>query len=144
MVFGLPRTLPRVRKVQSPPTMRMFMILGTLGSLSALALALNACENSPANVEADAAAPDEAAAADGADADCSYPPANNDAQCPSTYSYSNGGKPCSPVGLSCSYPGRGDGTAGHPCRSTAMLWCRADGGSDAGADAGSGTWRFAQ
>ena len=66
---------------------------------------------------------------------CSYPPANNDPLCPSTYSYSSYMKPCSPVGLTCAYPGMGDGLA-NGCFATAMMWCVGD--------AGTGTWTVAQ
>ena len=65
---------------------------------------------------------------------CSYPPANNDPQCPSAYSYSYYQQPCSPVGLSCAYPGAGDEVNG--CFATAMMWCYGD--------AGTGTWTVAQ
>lgn len=66
---------------------------------------------------------------------CSYPPANNDPQCPASYSYTSYQQPCSPVGLTCAYPGQGDGLA-NGCFATAMMWCKGDGGT--------GTWTVAQ
>jgi hypothetical protein len=66
---------------------------------------------------------------------CAYPAANNDPQCPASYSYSSYQQPCSPVGLTCAYPGQGDGLA-NGCYATAMMWCKGDGGT--------GTWTVAQ
>jgi len=66
---------------------------------------------------------------------CSYPPANNDSNCPSTYSVGNYQKPCAPVGLACAYPGQGDFQP-NGCNATAMMWCKGD--------AGMGTWVVAQ
>ena len=78
---------------------------------------------------------------------CGYEVANNDPRCPPTYSASRYGTSCYPVGLSCAYPGVGDGLP-NGCYSTAMMWCKApasDGGLDAGVDpAASGTWVVAQ
>lgn len=75
---------------------------------------------------------------------CSYPPVANDPACPATYSYSYGGKPCSPIGLNCAYPGAGDGES-NGCYATAELWCRGDAGAGGGgADGGTGTWVFGQ
>ncbi len=66
---------------------------------------------------------------------CSYPPANNDPACPASYSYSFYQEACSPIGLTCAYPGAGDGLA-NGCFATAMMWCNGD--------AGTGTWTVAQ
>jgi hypothetical protein len=78
---------------------------------------------------------------------CSYPSANNDPRCPPSYSHAYQGESCSPVGLTCSYPGAGDGTS-NGCFATAMMLCHGDGGigdlGDSGADAGSGSWTTAQ
>jgi hypothetical protein len=68
----------------------------------------------------------------------------NPPNCPPRYSHSYMGQPCSPIGLTCAYPGQGDGTfdGGY---ATAMMWCRGPGGiGDAGGDAGYGTWVIAQ
>lgn len=65
---------------------------------------------------------------------CSYPPVNNDPQCPQTYSSSYEAQPCAHVGLACAYPGAGDEVNG--CYATAMMWCNGDGGT--------GTWTVAQ
>jgi len=84
--------------------------------------------------------------------DCQYPDdAGNAAECPATYSSSYQDTLCPQIGLSCAYPGKGDGTA-NGCYSTAVLLCNAPdagfGGHDAaifdGADAGSGFWTAAQ
>lgn len=77
---------------------------------------------------------------------CNYPPTNNDPRCPASYSYSYGGQACPQVGLTCAYPGAGDGMS-NGCFATAMLFCHGDGGVtdlDGGGDAGSGTWTGAQ
>ncbi len=69
-----------------------------------------------------------------------------DPRCPAMYSFSYFGMPCPAVGLSCAYPGAGDGTA-NGCFATAMMWCHGEGGVgdlDGGADAGPGTWTVAQ
>ena len=72
----------------------------------------------------------------GDSADCGYPDVQNDPRCPATYSTSHAGEPC-PIGLSCSYPGMGDGTS-PGCASTAGLLCVGDAGAD------TGTWGFVQ
>ena len=78
------------------------------------------------------------------DGGCTYTAANNDARCPANYAHTFQGEACSPIGLSCSYPGAGDGTP-NGCASTAILSCHGDGGAeDSGADAGTGTWSAAQ
>lgn len=88
---------------------------------------------------------------------CAPPPADNDPACPATYSFTYQGRPCSSVGLTCAYPGAGDGLS-DGTYATAMMWCRGpvvdprDGGPDASADAGDadaggdepGTWTVAQ
>lgn len=78
---------------------------------------------------------------------CGYPPVANDPACPKAYTY-NSHAPCSPIGLNCSYPGAGDGTA-NGCYATAEMFCRGD--VDSGADAtgngdagGTGYWLSAQ
>ena len=77
----------------------------------------------------------------GGDVQCTYPTVDNDPRCPGHYSYSYGGQPCPQIGLTCSYPGAGDGTS-NGCFATAMLFCRGDAGAgDAG---GPGTWTAAQ
>jgi hypothetical protein len=80
----------------------------------------------------------------GSDGDgaCDFPPANNDPRCPATYGTPGAnGKPCDPIGLTCAYPGAGDGSG---CSaSTAMMWCREAAGADGG-DAGTGAWVVAQ
>jgi hypothetical protein len=83
---------------------------------------------------------------DGGTSVCDYPDAGNDARCPAVYKFSLLHQACPAVGLTCAYPGQGDGTSGG-CFATAMLWCVADGGlpnQDAGPDAGPGTWLVAQ
>lgn len=50
---------------------------------------------------------------------------------------------CSPIGLTCAYPGQGDGTS-NGCYSTAMGWCRSDAGDAGDGEAGSGSWVLAQ
>lgn len=73
-----------------------------------------------------------------------YATAINDPHCPSMYSFTKNGQPCSPVGLTCAYPGVGDQLS-DGCFATAMLWCRGDAGTgDSGSDAGSGSWTAAQ
>jgi hypothetical protein len=54
---------------------------------------------------------------------CSYPPANNPADCPGSYSHAYQGEPCPVMNLQCIYPGQGDGD-GNGCASTAGLQCR--------------------
>jgi len=72
---------------------------------------------------------------------CSYPPVNNDPRCPASYSFTYAQSTCAPIGLTCAYPGQGDGT-NDGCYATAMMWCRGDAGdADAG---GVGTWVLAQ
>ena len=99
------------------------------------ALAAIACGGGGGSIDADAGdaaqsdAPNEAQAEAGVD--CGYPPVQNEAGCPSSYSHSYGGQSCSPVGLTCAYPGAGDGTS-NGCASTAMLFCNGDAGADAG------------
>ena len=61
--------------------------------------------------------------------DCGYPAVHNEAGCPATYSTATLPPTCAPVGLTCDYPGAGDGTSSG-CASTAVLWC-VDGGGDA-------------
>jgi len=74
---------------------------------------------------------------------CDYPPVQNDPRCPPQYSPQNATGPC-PIGLTCSYPGVGDG-ASNGCNSTAVMFCHAPfGDSDGGADAGTGVWSFGQ
>jgi hypothetical protein len=76
--------------------------------------------------------------------DCSYPPVNNDSRCPPSYSFSYEGKPCSPIGLGCSYPGVGDQMP-NGCLYSAGLLCRDDAGAvEAGPDAGPGSWTAMQ
>jgi hypothetical protein len=63
--------------------------------------------------------------------DCTYPPQNNPADCPASYSFSYSGQPCPAEGLECWYPGAGDGD-GQGCFYTAMLRCTSmftDGGA---------------
>src|SRR5262249_49694304 len=78
---------------------------------------------------------------------CSYPPVNNDPLCPRSFSHTYQGQVCPRVGITCSYPGAGDGE-GKGCFVTAMRWCYGDGGigdlGDGGTDAGSGFWTTAQ
>ena len=71
-----------------------------------------------------------------ADADCHYTTVHNDPQCPVFFYYGDHG-PCSPVGLTCLYPGAGDGTS-RGCASTAGLSCYSP--DDGGVDGGSGHW----
>jgi hypothetical protein len=68
---------------------------------------------------------------------CSYPPVHNDPRCPTLYTAAYDGKTCSPVGLSCAYPGAGDGMP-DGCLGTAGLSCRGNAGSGDGGPAG--TW----
>ena len=78
---------------------------------------------------------------------CDPPPTSNSPRCPADYvGLAANGKPCTPIGLVCAYPGEGDPAE---CgAATAMMWCRpkgaADAGVDAGADAGEGEWVVAQ
>ncbi|MBK6695753.1 MAG: hypothetical protein IPG50_26610 [Myxococcales bacterium] len=77
---------------------------------------------------------------------CNYPVVHNDVRCPATYSFTWVSKACPQVGLTCAYPGAGDGA---PCAATAMMWCVGDAGvagigADAAVDAGPGTWLIAQ
>jgi hypothetical protein len=78
---------------------------------------------------------------------CSYPPVQNDPRCPGAYSWLHQGTPCPSKGLTCAYPGQGDGES-DGCFATAMLWCGGDAGigdrGDGGPDAGPGTWTAAQ
>ena len=79
----------------------------------------------------------------GNDAECTYPPAHNDPRCPPTYvvipAYR---KPCSPVGLSCKYPGAGDGNG---CNgSSAEMFCNSRDAGDDGGDGASGEWLVLQ
>ncbi len=62
--------------------------------------------------------------------DCGYPVVHNEAGCPATYSTATLPPTCAPVGLTCQYPGAGDGTSSG-CASTAVLWCMG-GAGDAG------------
>ncbi len=62
--------------------------------------------------------------------------AANEAGCPATYDTSSLPAACAPIGLTCSYPGKGDGNGG--CN-LANLQCEPIAG-DAGADAGQGRW----
>jgi len=59
--------------------------------------------------------------------DCAYPATNNPPGCPPTYSHGYQGQSCPTLNLTCSYPGAGDGRS-DGCYSTAMMWCRDDGG----------------
>lgn len=81
-------------------------------------LALAACgTNSPAST-------------DSADSDaCSYSPASNDPQCPSSYSSATTGPPCSTLGLTCLYLRERDGDA---CSLSVLFYCVGDAGADAG------------
>ncbi len=62
--------------------------------------------------------------------DCGFPIVHNEGGCPAAYDTATLPPTCAPVGLSCAYPGAGDGTG---CTAaTAALWCAA--GSDGGAN----------
>ncbi|HEX7664252.1 MAG TPA: hypothetical protein VF407_07080 [Polyangiaceae bacterium] len=86
-----------------------------------------------------------------ADVVCEYAQPHNDPACPSSYSHSYNGQPCSPVGLSCMYPGSGDADQ-NGCFYTAALECQGDGGPgdldaalpDGGDGGREGTWVAAQ
>jgi len=60
---------------------------------------------------------------------------HNEAGCPATYDTSALPASCAPIGLSCTYPGAGDGNG---CNA-ANLQCSAPPG-DGGSDAGEGRW----
>jgi len=72
---------------------------------------------------------------DGGVADCGTPSANNDPQCPKVFSEicTSLTQACSQPGLTCAYPGAGDGPDSHGCFATAMAWCRVPPGADGGA-----------
>ena len=100
---------------------------------------------SSASTTSDAA--DAAADAQGEGTDCPSqsepePAKNADPRCPPTFAHLSGA--CAPIGLTCSYPGQGDGPPCHGAK--AMLWCREDDDADpdAGDDAGVGKWVAAQ
>jgi hypothetical protein len=71
------------------------------------------------------------------------PPVVNDPRCPASYSMSYFMTACSPIGLTCGYPGAGDPSS-NGCPSTAMMWCRGDGGADDPDGGGTGVWVVAQ
>jgi hypothetical protein len=77
---------------------------------------------------------------------CAYPVIQNDSRCPATYLGDAAlAGPCSPVGLECEYPGAGDGDQATCSAATAIMWCRAAGGGDAGDGGASvGSWIVAQ
>ncbi len=87
------------------------------------------------------AAPDDGGKADGGT--CSYPPSANDPGCPAHYDLSACSHPCTTPGLTCAYPGAGDGQSSG-CLATAMMWCKVPVGQDAGADGGGTSWTCAQ
>jgi len=79
----------------------------------------------------DAGEEDAAAAA----VDCGV--AQNDPRCPSPVpgiaaAYGSGQVPCSPIGLTCSYPNAGDCCLSNGCYFTAQLWCAGDAGAESG------------
>lgn len=132
-------------------TLRALLLAGTTVLATACASSSsgkNVPDASPDSAHADG--PSSEAGDDGpqvtpeAGTDCGYPDADNEAGCPANYTIGFQCKPCWPVGLSCAYPGAGDGTA-NGCYGTAGLTCHAaDSGiggcaGDAG-DAGSGYW----
>jgi hypothetical protein len=53
---------------------------------------------------------------------CTYPPVNNPPGCPARYGFAYYGEPCPMAGLTCSYPGEGDGMP-DGCFYTAGLSC---------------------
>ena len=59
--------------------------------------------------------------ADANSSTCKVSEVTNDPACPSEY-VGHKGKPCSPAGLGCSYPGQGDDVQG--CPATAVLVCQ--------------------
>jgi len=63
-----------------------------------------------------------------------YPAPNNPPGCPPRYSRAYAFVRCSPIGLSCTYPGAGDCMASGYC-STALMHCSPDPARDAGPDA---------
>ncbi len=80
-----------------------------------------------------ACGPHGSASNNSADSDaCSYGPASNDPQCPSSYSSATMGPPCSTLGLTCLYLRDGDGDA---CTSSVLFSCFGDAGAEGG-----GTW----
>ena len=82
-------------------------------------------------------APRDAGSSPDAGTDCGYAAVRNEAGCPPTYDTATLPPTCAPVGLSCSYPGAGDGVTAE-CAYAAGLACVA-GQGDAG-----GRWVAAQ
>ncbi len=140
----------RSHRVFSPnPSGTRAALRRCMRSAALLALFIVGCGGGSQQVTTDGgdAAATSDALADALDAPlCSYPPENNDPRCPPSYSYSYGGQPCPAIGLTCAYPGAGDGTT-DGCFATAMMFCHGDGGPgdlDGGVEAGAGTWTVAQ
>jgi hypothetical protein len=109
--------------------------------LASSAIALG-CSSASTTSDADAAADAQAEGTDCPSQDAAEPAKNADPRCPATFARLSGA--CAPIGLTCSYPGQGDGPPCHGAK--AMLWCREDHDADpdAGGDAGVGKWVAAQ
>jgi hypothetical protein len=106
-----------------------YLLLLTLFASPLLMSGLGCSSSSPGDQEPAEAGPD-----------CGAVTANNEAGCPATYDTSALPASCAPIGLTCSYPGKGDGNGA--CN-LANLQCSALVG-DGGADAGQGRWVAAQ
>jgi hypothetical protein len=102
-----------------------YLLLLTLFGSPSLISGLACSSSSPGDQEPAEAGPD-----------CGAVAANNEAECPATYDTSALPTSCAPIGLTCSYPGKGDGSGS--CN-LANLRCVEPVG-DGGADAGQGRW----
>jgi hypothetical protein len=102
-----------------------YLFLLTLFASPLLASGLACSSSSPGEQEPAEAGPD-----------CGAVTASNEAGCPATYDTSALPASCAPVGLTCSYPGKGDGNGG--CN-LANLQCSELAG-DGGTEAGQGRW----
>jgi hypothetical protein len=141
--------------------MRKLFLLAVMSAAAALGAACSSSSSNGATASDDTSSDDDIAHVTldgGTDATLpdacsvqSYPA--NAASCPTTYSISYAGQLCSPAGLQCWYPGKGDFGA-NGCASAATLLCEfPDSGlgdvpdaaifDDAG-DASVGYWTFAQ
>src|SRR5262249_43368258 len=78
---------------------------------------------------------DDGAASDGGAVDCGATQAKNDPACPAMQKDVCAGtmQPCSHSGLTCMYPGQGDGPDQNGCFATAIAACRTPPGVDGGA-----------
>jgi len=127
-------SLSLVRLARTAPSLVRLLIAVTTSSVTACSSSTSDDSGPDASNDAD-----RDSGGDGGDSGVCAP-AHNDPACPATYSNTFVLQPCSPIGVSCLYPGFGDGQGCSP----AELLCTGDGDAGDGGDAASGTWTVGQ